>query len=64
MTIEASFTIVMCLQYRTPRNTVDDSRVMLQIAASLTNDYRGVIYNCNVFTAQATGTGVSSVFPD
>ncbi len=27
---------------------------MLQIAASLADDYRGVIYNCTFYTIQAT----------
>ncbi len=30
-------------------------RVMLQIVASLTDDSRGVIYNCHGFIVQATG---------
>jgi hypothetical protein len=34
---------------------IDDSRVRLQIVASLTDDYRGVIYNGNVFIVQASG---------
>jgi hypothetical protein len=29
---------------------------MLQIVAALTNDFRGVIYNCNMFIAEATVT--------
>ncbi len=32
---------------------IDDSRVMLQIVASLINDYRGVIYD-HMFIIQAT----------
>ncbi len=32
----------------------DDSRAMLQIVTSLTDISRGAIYNCNVFTVQAT----------
>jgi hypothetical protein len=32
----------------------NNTRVMLQIVASLTDDSRGVIYNCNVFIVQAT----------
>jgi hypothetical protein len=32
---------------------IDDSRVMLPIVASLTDDSRGVIYNCNMFIVQA-----------
>ncbi len=31
-----------------------DSGVMLQIVASLTDDSRGVIYNCNMFILHAT----------
>ncbi len=34
---------------------IDDSKVMLQIVAPLSNDYRGVIYSHNVFTVKATG---------
>ncbi len=34
---------------------IDDSRVMVQIAASLTDNSRGIIYNCNMFIVQATG---------
>ncbi len=36
----------------------DDSRVMLQIVASLTDDCTGVIYNCNGFTVQASEESV------
>jgi hypothetical protein len=36
------------------RIKIDGSRVMLQIVASLTDDYRVIIYNCNMFIAQAT----------
>jgi hypothetical protein len=32
----------------------DNSKATLQIAASLTDDSRGVIYNSNMFTVQAT----------
>ncbi len=31
------------------RSVNDDSRMMLQIVASLTEDSRGVIYSCNMF---------------
>ncbi len=31
------------------RIVIDDSRAMLQIVASLTDDYRGIIDNYNVF---------------
>ena len=37
------------------RIVIDDSRVLLQIVASLTDDSRGVIYNRNMFIVQATG---------
>jgi len=33
---------------------IDDSRVILQIAASLTDDTRGIIYIRNMFIVQAT----------
>ncbi len=33
---------------------IDDSRVTFHIVASLTDNSRGVIYNCNMFTVQAT----------
>jgi hypothetical protein len=33
----------------TERSMIDESRVTLQIVASLTDDSRGVIYNCNIF---------------
>ncbi len=36
------------------RILMDNSMVMLQIMASLTDDSRGVIYNCNMFIVQAT----------
>jgi hypothetical protein len=39
----------------TSRCVIDDSRVALQIVASLTDDSRGVIYDRNVFILQATG---------
>jgi hypothetical protein len=38
----------------TCRIIIDDSRLMLQIVASLTDDSRGVIYNHNMFIVQAT----------
>jgi hypothetical protein len=34
-----------------------NSRVMLQIVVSLTDDSRGVIFYCNMFMAQATVSG-------
>ncbi len=33
---------------------------MLQIVVTLTDDSRGVIYNRNIFTIQATGAGLNS----
>jgi hypothetical protein len=36
------------------RIVIDDSRVALQIVASLKDVYRGVIYNCNMCIVQAT----------
>ncbi len=36
------------------RIVIDDSWVALQIVASLTDDSRGVIYDCNMFIVQAT----------
>ncbi len=38
----------------TCRIVIDDSRVMLQIVASLTDDSRGIIYDRNVFLVQAS----------
>ncbi len=38
----------------TSRIIIDDSRAMLQIVASLTDDSRGIIYTRNVFIVQAT----------
>ncbi len=37
------------------RITIDDSRLMLQIVTSLTDNSRCVIYNHNVFIVLATG---------
>jgi len=37
------------------RIVIDDSRVMLQIVVSLTDDSSCVIYNCNMFIVQANG---------
>ena len=37
------------------RITIDDSRVTLQIVASLTDNSRGITYDHNVFIEQATG---------
>jgi hypothetical protein len=44
MSVNDAFTIV-----------TDESKVTLQIRASLTEDSRGVIYNRNLFIAQVTG---------
>jgi hypothetical protein len=38
----------------TERSMIDESRVTLQIVASLTDDSGGVIYNCNMFIIKAT----------
>ncbi len=38
-----------------PGMVIEDSRVMLQIVASLTDDLRGVIYNHSMFIVQAAG---------
>jgi hypothetical protein len=37
------------------RIIINNSRVTLQIVASFTDNSRGVIYDCNMFIAQATG---------
>ncbi len=37
------------------RIAIDNSKVTLQIVASLTDDTRGIIYDCNMFIVQATG---------
>jgi hypothetical protein len=39
----------------TSRIVIDNTRVMHQIVASLTDDSRGIIYDCNMFIVQATG---------
>jgi len=36
------------------RIQIDDSRVMLQIMVSLTDNSRGIIYESNMFIVQAT----------
>jgi hypothetical protein len=50
---------VLCTSQMSVNDTsmiiIDNSRVVLQIVASLTDDSRGVIYYCNVFIVQATG---------
>ncbi len=40
------------------RIVIDNSRVMLQIVASLTDESRDIIYDCNMFTAQATSCSI------
>jgi hypothetical protein len=37
------------------RFVIDDSRVMLQIVASITDDSGGIIYDQNMFIVQANG---------
>ena len=37
----------------TSRIVIDDPRVVIQIVASLIDDSRGVIYDCNMFIVQA-----------
>ncbi len=41
-----------------PRIVIDYSRVMLQIVALVTDDSRGIIYDCNMFIVQATGVKI------
>ncbi len=38
------------------RIVINDSKVMLQIVASLTDDSRGIVYDHNMFIVQAKGT--------
>jgi len=38
----------------TSMSLIEDSRVMLQIVATLTDDSRGVIYNRNMFIVQGS----------
>jgi hypothetical protein len=45
----------------TSRIVIDDSRVSLQIVASLTDDSRGIIYDCNTFIVQAGKTKRGSI---
>ncbi len=40
---------------------IDNSRLMLEIVASLTDDSRGVIYNHNMFIVQATGAETTNL---
>ncbi len=44
------------------RFVIDDSRVMLQIVASLTDDSEGIIYGWNMLIVQAKGVTVSQTF--
>ncbi len=43
------------------RIVIDESRVTLQIVASLTDDSREIFYNCKMFIEQATGWKGSSL---
>jgi hypothetical protein len=49
----------------TPRVITEDSRVTLKILASLTDDSRGVNYDCNMFIDHATGSiaGFANIKP-
>ncbi len=42
----------------TTRSIIDDSRVTLQIVASITDNSRGVTYDCNMFIILATSVNV------
>ncbi len=42
----------------TSRIVIDDSRVMIQFVTSITDDSKGINYNCNMFIVQATGVKV------
>jgi hypothetical protein len=44
------------------RITIEDTRVMLQIVESDTDDSKGIIYNHNMFIIQATGRYLDQVF--
>ncbi len=44
------------------RIVIDNSRVKLQIVASLNGDSRGIIYNRNIFIVQAPGANVIKLF--
>ncbi len=43
------------------RIVIDVSRVMLQIVASITDDSRGIIYDCILFIVQATGINFMNI---
>jgi hypothetical protein len=45
------------------RNVIDDSRAMLQFAASLTGESRGIIYDYNMLIVQATGVNAVEIVP-
>jgi hypothetical protein len=45
----------------TSRIIIDDSRASLQKVAPLTDDSRGIIYNCNMFIVQATWVKINSL---
>jgi hypothetical protein len=40
------------------RIVIDNSGVTLEIVASLADDFRGLIWDCNMFIVQATGVFV------
>ncbi len=44
------------------RIILDDFRVTLQIVVSLSDDSRGVIYNCKMFIVQSTRHNVLNLF--
>ncbi len=44
------------------RIIIDDSRVMLQILASLNDDSTDIIYNCNMFIVLTTGENIEQIF--
>ncbi len=43
------------------RIIIGNSRVMIEIVASLSDDSRGVIYDCNLFIVQAIGCGLAKL---
>ncbi len=42
------------------RIIIDDYRMMLKIVASLTDDSRAIIYDCNMFIVQTLGSWLNS----
>jgi hypothetical protein len=46
----------------TSKIIIDDCRVMLQIVASLIDESKGIIYNCNMFIVQATNVNFVNLF--